>query len=266
MFFSLIVCTLGERKSEFKRLILSLEQQTFKDFEIIVLSQRNHQTIKELLNESTLKIQHIKLKKAGLSYARNQGIQYCSGKYITISDDDCWYPQDSLERVKKEIESKEQKLDVFSFKIFDPINSIPFKNNYSNKEKVLGQYSVTQCSSIEIFLKKEITNHIQFDENFGVGSKYPSGEENIFLIDALRKGYKIGYIPMYIVFHKARTIRQTEFDLFFLKTKYHLFKRMYGNLKGTLLYYIFFIKKLKFIKHKTSGLFPDLFNNPNLQS
>lgn len=38
-FFSLIIATLDNRPLEFKRLLDSLKNQTFKDFELIVISQ-----------------------------------------------------------------------------------------------------------------------------------------------------------------------------------------------------------------------------------
>ena len=183
MTFSLIVCTLGERIAELERLILSLNNQTYKNFEVIFLSQRNHTIVEKIIVNSLFSYKHIKLEKTGLSYSRNEGFKYVSGNYITISDDDCWYMPNSLEIVNNEINKRNKKFQVLSFKIFDPINHIPFKSNYLLKEKEFKRLDILRCSSIEIFFHKDIINKIHFDERFGVGSIYPSGEENIFLTD-----------------------------------------------------------------------------------
>ena len=256
MKFSLIVCTLGERKTELERLILSLNNQTYNNFEVIFLSQKNHSIVEHILNTANFSYKHIKLEKTGLSYSRNEGFKYVSGNYITISDDDCWYIADSLEKISKEIKNRENLYTVFSFKIFDPINQISFKNNYLLKEKQLNILDILHCSSIEIFFHHSIINDIRFDERFGVGSIYPSGEENIFLTDIIKKGYKIIYIPIDIVYHRARTIAQKSFDYLYMKSKFYLFRRMYGTIIGFCLYYIFYLKKYNLLTEKIKSILP----------
>ena len=256
MTYSLIVCTLGERVIELERLIWSLNKQTYKDFEVIFLSQKNHSTVEKLISKSLFSYKHIKLGKTGLSYSRNEGFKYVSGDYITISDDDCWYMPDSLEKVNKEINKRNYIFHVFSFRIFDPINNIPFKNNYLPKEKQLNRFDILRCSSIEIFFHKDIINKIHFDERFGVGSIYPSGEENILLKDIIKRRYKIIYIPIDIVYHRARTIAKKTFDYLYMKSKFYIFRRMYGIIMGFCLYYVFYLKKYNKITEKKKSLLP----------
>ena len=43
---------------------------------------------------------------------------------------------------------------------------------------------------------------IKFDENFGLGSKYPSCEENLFLLDCFDVGPSIIHVPEIVVFHE----------------------------------------------------------------
>ena len=55
MMITLILPTLGQREFEIKRLFNSLESQTYNDFEVIVVSQDNHDDISEYLKKYKLK-------------------------------------------------------------------------------------------------------------------------------------------------------------------------------------------------------------------
>ena len=48
MKFSILLPTLGIRKQEVDRLFKSLNGQTYKDFEIVIVSQVNHDNINKL--------------------------------------------------------------------------------------------------------------------------------------------------------------------------------------------------------------------------
>ena len=60
-----------------------------------------------------------------------------------------------------------------------------------------------RVSSLEIAFRRSSLRSVElcFDERFGLGAEFPTGEENIFLIDALHKGLKILYLPIPIVIH-----------------------------------------------------------------
>ena len=64
-----------------------------------------------------------------------------------------------------------------------------------------------KLSSVQITFKRKsiIDKKIILDEEFGTGSTYYWGEENIFLFDCLRKGLKLYYVPK-----KIATLRISE--------------------------------------------------------
>ncbi|WP_233134461.1 hypothetical protein [Geobacillus sp. 46C-IIa] len=64
----------------------------------------------------------------------------------------------------------------------------------------MGYLTSLKTSSVEIaFRPQKIKNaNIKFNEQFGAGSVYRMGEENIFLFECLRKGLKIKYVPIKI--------------------------------------------------------------------
>ncbi|WGX75941.1 glycosyltransferase family A protein [Paraclostridium bifermentans] len=59
MKFSLLLPTLGTRELEIKNLFESLENQTYKKFELIVVSQGNHKFIEETLKQYDFEYKHI---------------------------------------------------------------------------------------------------------------------------------------------------------------------------------------------------------------
>ena len=52
---SILLPTLGERIDELKRLFNSLEEQTNKSFELIIISQGNHKEVEALLSKYSFK-------------------------------------------------------------------------------------------------------------------------------------------------------------------------------------------------------------------
>lgn len=204
---SLIVATLGQRKKELVRLLDSLQEQTYKDFEIIIISQSNYDIVDDIINDSkyNLKIIHKRIYKKGLSLARNIGINMAKGNIISFSDDDCWYNSDSLEKVKNAFDKLD--VDILQFEIFDPIKSCYYKE-YNKKSDYIKKNKIKKVSSIELFfyLKRIKKSYLKFDESFGVGAKYPAGEEIILMNDLLRKKYVAKFIPDVIVYHPSRTI------------------------------------------------------------
>jgi hypothetical protein len=73
--------------------------------------------------------------------------------------------------------------------------------------------------SIELVFEKDflITNGIQFDENFGLGSEHLFGEENIILHDILNKNGVISFQPITIAQHK----KETSVDILTNQEKYY---------------------------------------------
>jgi len=245
---SIIIPTLGERPNELKRLFDSLHSQVYQNFEVILVTQLNHQCINDL-SHYPFDIKHVKLTKKGLSYSRNEGLKYINGSIVTFSDDDCWYPNDSFQNVADTFD-QDDSLDVACFQIFDPIQNVPYKSYHSEAKEQISRKDVLNKSSIEIFIRLSNIglDELSFDENFGLGTKYPSGEENIFLRDLIKKKLKISYFPETIVYHKKPELatRLTDAQLI---SKGPLFKRLTNTPIAIVLLTLFFLKKSKHIKN-----------------
>ncbi len=200
MKFSILVPTMGTRETEIARFLESLDKQTYKDFEIVFVSQINHNIVnKQISLYENLKVKHIELETAGLSFARNQGLPYCSGDWVILSDDDAWYPDNGLQRLSEVCNDKYQ---IALSQIYDPIKKEYYKSYGKKGCEIKNIFKLMSKSSIEIAFNREML-YQKFDERFGLGAKYCCGEEVDFLLRAY-KTCKIFYFPTISVFHQKK--------------------------------------------------------------
>ncbi len=107
-FFSLIMPVYNAEKFLDKS-IDSVLEQTFKDFELILVDDCSKDDSYELCNKYALNDNRVKLLKnesnSGASKTRNNGIDQAIGRYIGFVDADDWLELDLLEIVHKELMS-----------------------------------------------------------------------------------------------------------------------------------------------------------------
>jgi len=91
---SLVIATLG-RTDELNTLFDSLEAQTLRDFEVVVVDQNDDDRLVSVIAARTgsFPIRHLRTPhERGLSRARNRGLPIARGQILLFPDDDCWYP------------------------------------------------------------------------------------------------------------------------------------------------------------------------------
>ncbi|WP_078378871.1 glycosyltransferase family 2 protein [Sutcliffiella halmapala] len=250
---SVVLPTIGTREAEIKRLVESLEKQTYKNVELIVVTQDNHEKIQSILASTTLTYTHVPINKRGLSIARNVGMQYVKGDIVTFSDDDCWYPEDSFEFVNDYMMKKNEHITCFQ--IFDPTKKDYYKSYPDTPIPQTNWRKLFNKSSIEIFvnLSKVKREAIKFDEKFGLGATYPSGEENVFLFDLKKQGYRISYFPQIVVYHLKPDV-STRLTNAQIIGKGPMFKRIFNTPIALALVTLFLVKKFKHIEQPLSLL------------
>ena len=98
MKFSFILCTIN-RNDEIIKSINSILNQTYQNFEIIIIDQNEHKN-EQLENiDKRIIYKHVNFK--GLSSARNEALKYATGDYCCIMDDDALYDSYNLEVANK---------------------------------------------------------------------------------------------------------------------------------------------------------------------
>lgn len=223
--------------------------------EILIVHQvidGNEDLYKSIYSSLEVKgIKIIKMTGAGLSKSRNAGLKSTMSDYLLICDDDAAF-ESNLIKILQDAIHKFPDGDIFTFKTKTP-EGLPYKK-YPDTIYVHSKRSSAKVSSIEILIKKSFLekSKLEFDERFGLGSLFPTGEEFIFLSEAIAAGAKVIYIPEYIVTHPALSSGQRYSDDL-IRSKGALFARTYGW-KYPIVDFIFALKKFDHYKKEVSFL------------
>jgi glycosyltransferase involved in cell wall biosynthesis len=106
---SIIVPAFNEEKF-LGNCLLSLREQEFKDFEIIVVDNNSTDKTVEIAKKFGAIL--VSEKKQGVAFARNKGAKVAKGEVLAFTDADTILPKNWLSRIKKEFE-KDKELVAF---------------------------------------------------------------------------------------------------------------------------------------------------------
>ena len=203
MKFSLILATLG-RTTEVKYFLHSLDRQTFRSFELIVVDQNLDDCLLPILEpyRDRFPIYHLSASP-GLSHARNVALEMIKGDIVAFPDDDCAYLPDLLERVASFFESCPQWNGLTGRSIDQQGAATANCDRHAGR---INRFNVWQRGiSYTIFLRHDVVKKTgRFDESLGVGAKTPwgSGEETDYLLRALSTD--LYYDPTFTVIHPVK--------------------------------------------------------------
>lgn len=223
-------------------------------FTIVICHQVTNDTDYDYKNYADPNVKVYPKREKGLSKSRNillQGAREVRADYIIISDDDVEYDFDNLVVFKEFVESNQDSPAHYQFKSSDL--SGKDRKKYSSKKYELGILDIFKVSSIEICLNISLldSQNICFDEQFGLGARYPVGEEAVLLADIKKNKQKIIFIPIAITIHP---IESTGILLFtqplMVMSRGAMFKRCFGTLTGFVMLLLFWFKKFMFNKGK----------------
>lgn len=161
----------------------------------------------------------------GLSKNRNFILTQASSPILLISDDDVDYSESGLATV---IESFENNPDI---------DVITFRYDSKGSPKEYPDFSFSLWSppknyypsSIEISFRREsVQGRVLFNEVFGIGASFPSGEEDLFLHECQKSGLKGLFIPAVICIHEGTTTSERDSaDPEFIRTKGAVFSELF---------------------------------------
>lgn len=204
-----------------------------------IIVNQNNLDKKETLEDN---IELINSKSKGLSFSRNIALSNMNGDIGLIADNDVVYI-DGYEETILNAFKKYPEYDIITFQVQTPDGTL--FNNYSDKITNHNLLTIMKVCSIEIAFKKESLNKVKlkFDEKFGLGSKFPTGEEAIFLSDALKKELKLLYLPIPIVIHPKES-SGTNYNEKLIVSKGAMLYRIFGY-KSYFISILFTLKKYK---------------------
>ena len=173
-----------------KEAIDSVLQQTYRNFELIVINDNSHDKTLNILTQYCTADNRVKLicnsKNLGVSISRNIGIANANGKYIAFLDSDDMWRRDKLEKQLSVMESTSSVLSYTASSFINDIGS-PFDYIMEAEPKTtldtLLKRNLISCSSAMI--KAEIMKDL----------KMPSDKmhEDYYIWITVLKKYKYAY-------------------------------------------------------------------------
>jgi len=204
------------------------------------------------IQHSGRKVKWFNVSERGLSKSRNMALEHATGNICVLADDDLEYIENYSDLIIEQF-NLHPEADIITFQI-EGIEK-KFKN-YHKKSKKLNYLTSMKISSVEIAfrLEKIKKSDIKFDEEFGAGSKYIMGEENLFLANCIKNGLKIVYVPLKIAdLHVCESTWFNGYNKDYFISKGAVFTAMSKSL--SLLYiFQFALRKYNLYKKETSLL------------
>ncbi|MEZ5001785.1 MAG: glycosyltransferase [Chitinophagales bacterium] len=251
IYFSIVVPTFN-RPDEVVELLKSVEQQTYRDFEIIFVDGSPTDILHPVIQafESKVSIQYFHEKKLKASPSRNYGVQKANGKYIVFVDSDCILPQQFLQQIYDFIQSHGGEIDAYGGpdEAHESFTTTQKAINYAmtsrlttggirGKKKHIGQF---QLRGFNMGMKKTV-----FDDLNGF-SEMEVGEDIDLSMRLWGKGYTANLIDKAFVYHKRRvSLSKFRKQLFMHgKGRIDLYKRHSSALKLVHLIPSFFVLAL----------------------
>ena len=197
--------TLEIMVSTMNRSDLSFLEAMFPDmnlssYSILIINQTK---LNQDLVSTTEGIRVINSREFGLSKSRNLAIENAIGDILVVADDDIEYLPDFDKTILRAYKTYDQA-SLISFQFVDENDQLQKK--YPKTEG----YTIStkrRLSSVEMTFKREdiIDKGIRMNENFGLGSTFPSAEEQLFKLSMLKAKLKVAFVAQPIVRHFGKT-------------------------------------------------------------
>ena len=215
---SVVIATLN-REQYLLECLSSVLAQTYPSFEIVIVDQSSDGTLPGAIEQHFPRedrVKYVHMEHAGLSRARNRGLEHATGKIVAFIDDDalaqpCW-----LEAMAETLDT-DSKAGLVTGRI-DPIWMKARPDWYpKEREFLLGLYDigeqVRELPEHDLPLGGNMAGRRDlilacgsFDERFGFNGfrKRPllSGEDSLLAERVKRAGYLLYYNPRAVIQHR----------------------------------------------------------------
>lgn len=211
--FSLIISTLG-RTQEILKLFESLEAQTFRNFEVIIVDQNKDDRLAACLKSKAwhFPVIHVPTPTlSGVCRGRNLGWQQAKGEVLLFPDDDCWYPPWLLERARERL--AKTGANFLTGRAADEAGR-SINGRFEERAQPIDRVSVW-TTSIEwmIFFRRHVFEAVGgFDEAIGPGANtsWGANEGQDIILRALAVGFKGAFDPDIFGFHAELNVREPD--------------------------------------------------------
>ena len=242
-----VVVAVYNRPEEMIELLKSIADQTFRDFEIIIVDDGSDRSSRLAFQKykSQLNLSYFFTENQGPALARNFGVKKSEGKWIIFFDSDCSIPNNYFFEVEKFLSVNDVSLYGGPDMMDESFTYLQKSINFSMTSLLTTGGIRGNKISIDKFIPRSFNMGIKreaFDEVDGFSNIRQYGEDLDLSYKLIFSGKKSSLIPNAKVFHKRRT------------NLLNFFNQMYKSGKG---------RHFLNIKYKNTfklfHLFPSLF-------
>lgn len=189
-----IILPVYNAQNTIKRCVDSIRSQTFTDFELIIVNDGSHDSTAVICDDyqqQDTRISVVHKTNGGVSSARNLGLEYAKGDWITFVDSDDWIEDCFLETIYKEAKEYDLIIEYAKFINHPTGNDILMPNliiNELNFERLFSDCYLSWRSAPwgKLFRRDIIEqNSIRFQIGMNIG------EDVVFLYTYLLYAKKI---------------------------------------------------------------------------
>lgn len=204
-----VIVPVYNRPDEVDELLQSLMQQTYTDFEVIIVEDGSAVPCKDVVDKyaASMNIRYYLKSNSGPGQSRNYGTEKSHGEYLIILDSDCILPPDYFKAVEEELTN--EPADAFG----GPDRA---HESFTDTQKAIN-YSMTSFfttggirggkKKMDKFYPRSFNMGIRAEVYKALGgfSDMRFGEDIDFSIRIFKGGYSCRLFPGAWVWHKRRT-------------------------------------------------------------
>lgn len=183
-----------------EKMMESITPQNGVNFIVSWQEHEDREIPEALKKREDVKIYRLEIK--GVSNNRNNALEKCEGDLVLIADDDLEYNPNSFQNIR-EFFTQRPQMDIGLFKMEYPIAksypevetdiNLPFPKNYYG-------------SAVEIAFRRDKIGDLKFWPGIGPGNEFlKTGEDEFFLVSAIKRGIKTKFIPFPLGCHPTLT-------------------------------------------------------------
>ena len=191
--FSIVIPVYNVEKY-IKRTLDNVFNQTYKDFEVIIVNDGCTDKSIELAKEYKVKV--VNDKHVGVSEARNIGEKYAKGEYLLFLDSDDYWDKELLENINNSLDNKP---DLVRFQI----------RTVTDKDEIIdyNEEEFEGLNGIEAFKKIVNFHFIESIWCYAIKREYYEKEEFKFKKDTIHEDF--GLTPLIII--KAKKVNSISY-------------------------------------------------------
>ena len=162
--FSIIIPVYNVEKY-IKKCLDSIFEQSFKDYEVIVVNDGTKDNSMDIVKEYNVKI--INQKNQGLSEARNSGAKKATGEYLIFIDSDDYIDKDLLKEINKSLKNDPDIVRFQIREVYEDKESKDYKETpFTNKNGVEAFNLITKYHFVENAWSYAIKRSYYEDNNY----------------------------------------------------------------------------------------------------